>query len=151
MGKKSNGSFDLILYSVGLALAFLAFYISKWMAAPLLNKVESGTPLVEIIFNQNDKITFLWNMMFPTIMLLVGIGIFIVLLWQMGRAILLKRDSRFNKILLILIASVVFIDLCVAIMDSWDLLIINFQYILILLVLLTVIGYAVKFVLHPKK
>ena len=151
MVKKSQDSFDLIFYSVGLALTFLMFLFSRLLSKPIMAELELGTSLVDLVFDGNDQISFFMNLLLPTLLIFTGIFILIVLLFQMGKAIVSKRDSKFNKLLLILIAHVIFIDLIFAVKNGWQLLLLNFQYILILIVLLIVIGTTFKYFVSLRK
>lgn len=114
-------------------------------------ELETGTSLVDLVFDGNDQISFFMNLLLPTLLIFTGIFILIVLLFQMGKAIVSKRDSKFNKLLLILIAHVIFIDLIFAVKNGWQLLLLNFQYILILIVLLIVIGTTFKYFVSLRK
>ncbi len=150
MAKGSQNSFDLILYSVGLALTFMVFLLSKWLSAPLMAEVESGTSLVDLVFDGSDQISFLWNLLLPTFLLFIGIIILLVLLWYMVKAIITKHDSKFNKLLLILIAHVIFIDLIFAFKNGWQLLLLNFQYLIVLMVLLIIIASTIQYFVKVK-
>lgn len=151
VAKKSQNSYDLVLYSIGLALTFLVFLLSKWLSAPLMSEVELGTTLVDLVFDGSDQISFLWNLLLPTLLLFTGISILLVLLWQMVKSIVSKHDSKFNKLLLILIVHVIFIDLLFAFKNGWQLLLLNFQYIIILGVLLFIIASTIKYFVKGKQ
>lgn len=149
--KKSQESFDLVVYSIGLAFTFLMVIFSRWLSKPIMGEIESGKSLVDLVFNGNDQISFLWNLLLPTLLIFTGVIILIGLLFQMGKAIVSKQDSRLNKLLLILIAHLVFIDLIFAVKNGWQLLVLNFQYIAILVVLLIIIGTTIQYFVKLKK
>lgn len=114
-------------------------------------EIESGTTLVDLVFDGNDQISFLMNLLLPTILIFTGIFILLVLLIQMGKAIISKHDSKFNKLLLILIAHVIFIDLLFALKNGWQLMLLNFQYIVIYIVLLIIIGITIQYFAKLRK
>ncbi|HWL25279.1 MAG TPA: hypothetical protein VNR38_16290 [Ureibacillus sp.] len=147
MAKKSQDSFDLILYSVGLAFTFMVFLLSKWLSQPLMTEVESGASLVDIVFDGNDQVSFLWNLILPTFLMFLGIVILVGLLYQMVKSILLKQDTKLNKLLLILIIHVILIDLILTFKNGWQLLVLNFQYLIMVIVGLVVIGLILQYFL----
>ncbi len=151
MSKKVHESLDLMLYSVGLALTFLMFLLSKWLSGPLMLEVETGTSLVDLVFDGNDQISFLWNLLLPTFLLFLGILTLLILLWQMGKAIVSKHDSKFNKLFLLLIAHVILIDLILAFKNGWQLLMLNLQYIGVLIVLLLILSVIIQYFVKGKK
>lgn len=151
MTKKPNDSFDLMLYSVGLALAFFVFLSSRWLSLPLMKEMESGTSLAEIVFKENDEVSFFGNLLIPTVLWLIGIVILIILLWQMIKSIVIRKDSKFNKFLLILIAFIILVDLWLTLIHGWDLLVLNLQYLILVVVLLVLIGCVIQFFVLQKK
>ena len=114
-------------------------------------EVESGSSLVDLVFDGSDQISFLWNLLLPTVLLFSGIIILLFLLWHMVKAIISKHDSKFNKLLLILIAHVIVIDLIFAFKNGWQLLLLNFQYLIILIVLLIIITSTIQYFVKVKK
>ncbi|MFY3790570.1 hypothetical protein ACOQFO_02450 [Ureibacillus sp. MALMAid1270] len=151
MAKKSHDSYDLVLYSIGLALTFLVFLLSRWLSGSVMKEIESGTSLVDLVFDGSDQISFLWNLLLPTLLLFTGISILLVLLWQMVKSIVTRHDSKFNKLLLILIVHVIVIDLLFAFKNGWQLLLLNFQYIIITGILLFLFASTVRYFVKVKK
>ncbi|BDH63153.1 hypothetical protein MTP04_32830 [Lysinibacillus sp. PLM2] len=151
MTKKSNDSFDLMLYSGGLALAFFVFLSSRWLSLPLMKEIESGTSLADIVFKENNEVGFFWNLLVPTALWLIGIAILTILLWQMIKSIVIRKDSKFNKFLLILIAFIILVDLWLTLIHGWDLLVLNLQYLILVVVLLVLIGCMIQFFVLQKK
>ncbi|WP_404428010.1 hypothetical protein LG296_20990 (plasmid) [Ureibacillus chungkukjangi] len=140
MEDKGNSIFDLILYFLGIILTFSLLYISNKLSIPLIKEINAGKSILDIIFNTKDEIDISVNLLIPLFLLIIGISILLILLWNIFKYIFFGQDTKINKIITGLVSIFLLIILIKALINSWSLIVLTLVCGIISILIITIVG-----------
>ncbi|RUL48184.1 hypothetical protein [Lysinibacillus antri] len=138
MRNKSNNHIELLLYTIGVISTFFLFYLSHKLATPILVDLKLSGTFTDLLLNSEVHVGYGWHLFLPMVLMLTGVMILVVLLWRMGKSIIHQRDTAINKILMALLAALLMTILVKAFLNGWGLIILNFKYIILSIVLVVI-------------
>ncbi|MCM3390456.1 hypothetical protein M3649_20425 [Ureibacillus chungkukjangi] len=140
MEDKGNSIFDLILYFLGIILTFSLLYISNKLSIPLIKEINAGKSILDIIFNTKDEIDISVNLLIPLFLLIIGISILLILLWNIFKYIFFGQDTKINKIITGLVSIFLLIILIKALINSWSLIVLTLVCGIISILIIAIVG-----------
>ena len=140
MDEKSNSNLDILLYTLGTIISFSLLFFSKSLSTPIISEINSGTSLVELMFNTEDNLDITTNLFVPLLLQVIGMVILIILLWNLIKNIILKEDNIVIKIIMGILILLLLAILVKSVAIAWTLIVLVFVCTLIVFILLAVMG-----------
>lgn len=117
-------NFDILLYGFGIILALFLLFISDMLSAPLLEEINSGAKVIDLMFNSDDNIKFFSHLFIPLLLLTIGIVILLISIWKLVENILFEEDTKINKLIMGIVTIILVIVLIKALINSLSLLLV---------------------------
>lgn len=140
MEEKRISNFDILFYALAVFSTFLLFFISNKLSAPLIIEMNSGTSIIDLMFNSKNSISIFQNLFIPLLLLIIGMVILSISIWNLVKNILFEEDTIINKIISAILLFILFAVLIKALINSWSLFLIALTCTIISLVIFAMLG-----------
>lgn len=135
-------NYDLLLQTIGIIIIFSLIFISNSLSTPVIEELNSGAKITDLMFNSNNNVDIPTNLFLPLFLLGITIALLGISIWNLVRFISIE-EITFNKIIIGALSILLFSVLIKVLYNSWSLFVIA---LLVIIVCLIIIGALFLFI-----
>ncbi|MFY3791081.1 hypothetical protein ACOQFO_05200 [Ureibacillus sp. MALMAid1270] len=74
-------NYDLLFQTLGIIIIFMLIFISNKLSLPIIEELNSGAKITDIMFNTDDRVDISVNLLIPLVLFAVSIGLLTISIW----------------------------------------------------------------------